>query len=475
MAARCWPETTLKEALPLFSPFQYPDIKKTIKVLVVDDEYSIRLALRHFLQGRGYEVMESETGEGALDVAQKFLPNIVFLDQRLPDCSGEALLKSLTSPEIGAAVVMMTAYVELDNVVSAMSKGAEYYFPKPLDLKHIAIIIERLEEKIRLSEEIDYFKRMNELRDHDCTILGDSPHIIKVQRLTSLLARNINTPVLILGESGSGKELVAKSIHLLSGVKGQLVEVNCASLSENLLESELFGHEKGAFTDAKEAKKGLFEIAGDGTIFFDELGEMPLSIQAKLLKVLDAQKFRRVGGVADLQSSARFMAATNRDLLSMVRKRLFREDLYYRISVFPIHVPPLRERGADVSILSNYFAAKIGESMGKGKAVISPEAMSYLRMYKWPGNVRELKNVIERALILSVEGEILAEHLPVEMRCNPSVTVGFSGFTELRSLARIKEEYIEYVLKATGNNHSRAAAILGISRSTLLSGLKKKF
>lgn len=457
----------------MFSPFPYPDKKRAIKALIVDDEQSIRLALRHFLRGRGYEVLEAETGEGALDIARKFLPHIVFLDQRLPDCTGEDLLKDLISPGIGASVVMMTAFVELDKAVSAMSKGADYYFPKPLDLNHVAVIIEKLEEKIRIFDEIEYFRRMSELHDNDSTILGNSPQIIKVQRLTSLLAHNINTPVLILGESGSGKELVAKSIHLLSGVKGKLVEVNCASLSENLLESELFGHEKGAFTDAKEAKKGLFEIADDGTIFFDELGEMPLSIQAKLLKVLDAQKFRRVGGVADLRSSARFMAATNRDLMSMVKKGLFREDLYYRISVFPLHVPPLRERGKDVSILANYFAARIGDSMGKGKAAISPEAMSYLQIYKWPGNVRELKNVIERALILSSDGEILSDHLPAEMRCNPSAAVGFPGFTELRSLAKIKEEYIDHVLKATGNNHSRTAAILGISRSTLLSGLKK--
>ena len=329
----------------MFSPFPYPEKRKHqgTHSRRRDTLYGLHCAISY--GAKGYEVEEAKPVKVLWTLPHKFLPDMVFLDQRLPDCNGEDLLKDLTSPEIGASVVMMTAYVELDKVVSAMSKGAEYYFPKPLDLKHIAVIIEKLEEKIRLTEEIEYFKRMNELRDNDCTILGNSPQIIKVQRLTSLLARNANTPVLILGESGSGKELVAKSIHMLSGVKGQLVEVNCASLSENLLESELFGHEKGAFTDAKDAKKGLFEIAGDGTIFFDELGEMPLSIQAKLLKVLDAQKFRRVGGVADLQSSARFMAATNRDLMSMVKKRLFREDLYYRISVFPIHVPPLRERG----------------------------------------------------------------------------------------------------------------------------------
>jgi two-component system response regulator AtoC len=268
--------------------------------------------------------------------------------------------------------------------------------------------------------------------------------------------------------------VVAKSIHLLSGVIGQMVEVNCASLSENLLESELFGHEKGAFTDAKETKKGLFEIADGGTIFFDELAEMPLSIQAKLLKVLDSKKFRRVGGVADIQSSARFMAATNRDIVSMVKKGLFREDLFYRISVLPIHVPPLRERGKDITILAGYFADRISESMGKGKPLFSPDTLGFLQKYNWPGNVRELKNVIERALILSNNAEIHPVQLPAEIIRNSSEIVDFTGFNELRPLSKIKDDYIDHVLKITGNNHSRSAAILGISRSTLLAGLRKK-
>lgn len=455
-------------------PSPYSETRKTIKALIVDDEPSIRVALSHFLRGRGYEVQVAETGQSALAVAQTFLPHLIFLDQRLPDCDGEDLLKNFTSPDIRALVVMMTAYVELDKAVSAMSKGADYYFPKPLDLVHVAVIIEKLEEKIWLSDEIECFKRMSGKRDSDTMILGDSSPIIKVQRLAALLARNIGTPVLILGESGSGKELVAKSIHVLSGVKGQMVEVNCASLSESLLESELFGHEKGAFTDARETKKGLFEIADGGTIFFDEIGEMPLPIQAKLLKVLDSKKFRRVGGVTDIHSSARFMAATNRDLAAMVKKRQFREDLFYRISVFPIHVPPLRERGADVVILASYFAARIGGKMGKGKPVISPEVMTNLQQYTWPGNVRELKNIIERALILSSDGEIFPDHLPPEIKGSASASVGFPVCSDLCSLVSMENNYIDYVLKMTGNNHSRTAAILGISRSTLLSRLKKK-
>ncbi len=444
-----------------------------MRALVIDDESGIRLALTHFLSGRGYEVFQAGTGKEGLAAAQSALPDIVFLDQRLPDMDGESLLHPLTAPEIGAGVIMMTAYVELDKAVQAMKNGATYFFPKPLDLAQVADILAGMEERLRLKREVEHFRKLNCSPD-DGTIIGESPQIIAIQRLISLLAKNSATPVLILGESGSGKELVARSIHALSGFTGPLVEINCASLSESLLESELFGHEKGAFTDARETKRGLFEIAAAGTIFFDELAEMPLSIQAKLLKVLDTGKFRRVGGIADIKSNARFMAATNRDIAAMVRKGAFREDLYYRINVLPITVPPLRERGRDVVILADYFARSIGSTMGKGKIGISPEAMAILLDYGWPGNVRELKNIIERALILTADRDVLPDHLPLEMiqsKAAPSVP---AATERLRALCEVEDEYIAHVLQITGNNHSRAAATLGISRSTLLAKLKKK-
>jgi two-component system, NtrC family, response regulator AtoC len=300
-----------------------------MRALVIDDEPGIRLALTHFLTGRGYDVFQAATGAEGLTVAQSVLPDIVFLDQRLPDMEGEDLLHPLTAPEVGSSVVMMTAYVELDKAVQAMKNGAAYYFPKPLDLEQVAVILERLEERLKVTHEVEHFRKLDGAQHGEDSIIGESPHIVKTQRLISLLAQNSATPVLILGESGSGKELVVKSIHSQSGATGPLVEINCASLSENLLESELFGHERGAFTDARETKVGLFEVAASGSIFFDELAEMPLSIQAKLLKVLDSRTFRRVGGVTDIKSSVRFMAATNRDVSAMVRKGLFREDLYY--------------------------------------------------------------------------------------------------------------------------------------------------
>ncbi|MBI1922482.1 MAG: sigma-54-dependent Fis family transcriptional regulator [Geobacter sp.] len=445
-----------------------------MKALVIDDEPVIRLTLTHFLQGQGYETMEAATAGEGLALAQATLPDIVFLDQKLPDMDGETILQSLVAPEVGTSVVMMTAYAELDKAVQAVKKGAEYYLSKPVDLDNVAVIIEQLTEKLKLKREIKHYRKISELPVKGDTLAGESVCIIMVQRLISLLAQNRSTPVLLLGESGSGKGLVARTIHALGGHKGPLVEINCASLSENLLESELFGHEKGAFTDAREGKKGLFEIADEGAIFFDELAEMPLSVQAKLLKVLDSKTFRRLGGVNDIKSNARIMAATNNDIAGLVKKGLFREDLYYRINVLPITVPPLRDRGKDIIILATQFATKLGENMGKGHMRISADAMKHLQNYSWPGNVRELRNVIERALILSQGDEIRPAHLPAEIREAGTISFFPAGSLELRPLSKVTDDYMSQVLRVTGHNHSRTAAILGISRSTLLAWLKKK-
>lgn len=445
-----------------------------MKSLIIDDEQGIRRALGHFLQSRGYEVQEAGSGSAGLTLARTFLPDLVFLDQRLPDTQGEALIPYLTTPEIGSCVMMMTGHVVLDQAVRAMRKGAEYFFAKPLDLEQVAIILDRLEEQFKLRRDSGHSRELDDQRRDEQPIIGDSPPIIGVQRLIDLLAKNGTTPVLLLGESGSGKELVARAVHHRSGVTGPLIEINCASLSESLLESELFGHEKGAFTDANQLKKGLFEIATAGTIFFDELAEMPLAIQAKLLKVLDTGTFRRVGGTIDLVSNARFIGATNRNIVSMVKRGLFREDLFYRINVMPITIPPLRERGEDIMKLADYFVRKLGENMGRRRTRIAPATAEYLRAFPWPGNVRELRNVIERALILAGDRELLPEHLPLEIRGTAGPSAATSAAPGLRPLWQVEEEYIAHVLRATGNNHSRTASILGISRSTLLAKLKKK-
>jgi len=440
-----------------------------MKALIIDDEAGIRLSLRHFLNERGYETLEAVSGAEGLAVARSSFPDIVFLDKKLPDCDGESLLPFLASPETGASVIMMTAYVELDEAVKVMKQGAEYFFAKPFDLNQLALVLESIEERYRLKNELQRFRNLN---GPSTGMVGSSPQINRIQRLVSLLARNSTTPVLILGESGSGKELVATAIHQQGMASGPFVEINSASLSETLLESELFGHEKGAFTDASKVKNGLFEIANNGTIFFDELAEMPLPIQAKLLKVLDSKTFRRVGGVADIKSNARFIGATNKDLGVLVKKGLFREDLFYRINVIPITIPPLRERGRDIVLLAEHFIRLLGEEMGKARMRASTEFMQALIRHNWPGNVRELRNIIERALILSESQELAPEHLPVELGVASSVPEGSISDAEFPTLQKIEDQHIRAALHFTGGNHSRTASILGISRSTLLVKLK---
>jgi DNA-binding NtrC family response regulator len=443
-----------------------------MKALIIDDEAGIRLALTHFLRLRGYQTLEAGTGSEGLIAARKELPDIVFLDQRLPDMDGDTLLPLLTAPEIGTCVIMMTAYVELDLAVRAMKEGAEYFFPKPFDMSHLSLILESIEERCRVKNEVVHFRNLYEQSTDITRIIGCSPHIIRIQRLIALLARNQSTPVLIYGESGCGKELVARAIHQQSGVTGPLIEINSASLSESLLESELFGHEKGAFTDASRSKSGLFELADNGTIFFDELAEMPLAIQAKLLKVLDTKLFRKVGGVADLKSSARFIGATNKNLAAMVNEGLFREDLYYRINVIPVTIPPLRERGGDIFLLAQHFIKLFGEEIGRSRMGASTGFMEALARYRWPGNVRELKNVIERAIILAEGQDITVDQLPLELRNSYSLEANRNTSSQMRTLKQVEQEHIRAVLKSTDGNHSRSAVILGISRSTLLAKLK---
>jgi DNA-binding NtrC family response regulator len=444
-----------------------------MKALIIDDAAAIRLTLGHFLTSRGYEVLEAATGNQGLMLARAELPDLILLDLHLPDVDGEALLLHLVAPEIAARVLVMTAFADFDKAVRAMKNGAEYFFPKPFNLEQLVLILDRVEEQVRLKREIDKYRLMYEQSAADTTIVGISQQMIKVQRLISLLAGNPSTTALILGESGTGKELVATAIHRQSDAPGPFVEINSASLSEALLESELFGHEKGAFTDANRQKTGLFELAADGTIFLDEITEMPLAIQAKLLKVLDTRKFRRVGGTVDIATNARFIGATNRDIVALVQKGLFREDLYYRINVMPITMPPLRERGRDAVILAEHFARQLGMAMKKRPLRLSPAALELITNYRWPGNVRELKNVIERAIILTEQEEIRGDHLPLELRKGPVLPPLNSLASTALTLKQVEEQYINQILQATGNNHSRTAALLGISRSTLLVKLKK--
>ncbi len=442
-----------------------------MKVLIIDSDIATRTFITDFLVSRSHEVNIANNASEGLQIVKNCQPDLVFLANELPEAKGSNLLQIFHTSLVGASLIVIATEMPLDQAVLAMKNGADYVMQKPLDVNLLTEILTRLEDRF-LAASLAMFHGMSDFNNEN--IIGKSPLIIKLHRLIELLARNISTPVLIYGESGSGKQLVAKAIHKKSGVSGPLVEINCASLSENLLESELFGHERGAFTDAKEVKKGLFEIAQNGTIFFDELAEMPISIQAKLLKVLDSGCSRRVGGVTDQHSNARFMAATNKDLALMVKKGLFREDLYYRVNVLPVIVPPLRARGEDIIILAEYFMRNIGASMGKRRVSITPLAVDMLTKYIWPGNVRELKNVIERSLILSEKDYLQIEHFPPEInKISREEKTGGGIINFNKTLRQVEEEYIVDVLNKTNNNHSRTANILGISRSTLLARLKK--
>jgi len=444
-----------------------------VKALVIDDEPGIRLALSHFLKSRGYEVYEASTGSDGLLSARRTMPDLILLDQNLPDMPGDSLLPLLVSEEQEPCVMVITGHAEVDHAVRTMRLGAEYLFPKPVDLHQLALILDGLEARIRRKFELAHHRELSEQSPDPAGIIGLSPQIIGVQRLISLLSKNVATPVLVLGESGTGKEMVARAIHERSGVKGPLVEINSASLSESLLESELFGHEKGAFTDAAKSKRGLFELADCGTIFFDELAEMPLVIQAKLLKVLDTGLFRRVGGLEDLRSSARFIGATNRDMSELVRKGLFREDLYYRINVLPISLSPLRERGGDVRLLADHYVDKLSREMGKTGIKASTEFMDALQAYSWPGNVRELKNVIERAIIIADGLNLTEHHLPGELGTIGKRSGSFLDTKAFPTLRAVEDDHIRQALQFTNNNLSKAATLLGISRSTLHEKLKR--
>lgn len=444
-----------------------------MRALIIDDEPGIRTALVHFLKVRGYETIAAESGASGMTLARQSQPDLVFLDYRLPDMDGEALLAELVAPEIGACVLMMTAYAELDQAVRAIKNGAEYFFSKPIDLERLALILDSVENRLELLREESRYRYLNEQASDSSGLIGSCPQMLAVKKLISLLARNPSTPVLVLGESGTGKELVTRSIHKQSGVIGQLVELNSASLSESLLEAELFGYEKGAFTDAGKTKPGLFEVAANGTIFFDELTEMSLSIQAKLLKVLDTKFFRRIGGVVDLVSSARFIGATNRNISGLVASGLFREDLFYRINVISISLPPLRERGDDVIMLAEHFIRQLGIEMGKRSLACSAGFMETIKEHSWPGNIRELRNVIERALLLADGQELTEKHLPYELTSARAVATADNRPACGRRLRDVEDEHILNTIKFAGGNLTNAAKILGISRSTLHLRLKE--
>src|SRR5512143_1086799 len=386
------------------------------KILVVDDEPGMRSLLKKVLSKEGYFVTPFEKGEEALDALSSEDYDLAILDIEMPGLNGIELLKRIKRKDAGLNVVMITAYGSLQSAVEAMRLGAYDYLTKPFQMDEIKLVVEKALERERLITENRELHRELEEQYRFTGIVGKSPRMEEVYELVSRVA-GTNASVLIQGESGTGKELVARSIHYNSRRKGSpLVILNCAALAEGVLESELFGHEKGAFTGAIRRKAGRFELAHGGTLFLDEIGEIPIATQLKLLRVLQEHEFERVGGEKTIKVDVRIIAATNRDLMAAVREGRFREDLYYRLNVVTINMPPLRERREDVPALAGHFLAKFAQETGKHVEGIDHRAMEMLVHYDWPGNVRELENIMERAVVLEKGDTVTPASLPLQLR-----------------------------------------------------------
>jgi len=432
------------------------------RILLIDDEDGIRLAQKALFEQKGFDFLSAKTGQEGLSLIHKELPDLVLLDLYLPDIKGLEILREVKSSHPDIAVIMITGYGEVKEAVEAMKLGAAHYFQKPVDIDELCIVVEKQLSFVQLKKEASLYKK------YPYPIVGRSRQTRQVLRIISLMADNSGTTVLIEGETGTGKELVARNIHFLSTRADKpFVDINCASIPETIFESELFGHEAGAFTDAKSTKKGLFELAEGGTLFMDEVAEMPLSIQAKFLRVLETKSFRRVGGTRDIKVDVRIVAATNKELSKMVEKGAFRGDLFYRLNVLPLRLAPLRERPEDIPMLAALFMEETARSMCMKTPELDESAIGALASYGWPGNIRELRNIIERALILSRKPVIRAGDLPLA----PEMKEG-RGCDPL-TLEAVELEHIRKVLAGARQNRSNAARLLGISRSTLNEKIKK--
>jgi DNA-binding NtrC family response regulator len=453
--------------------------RRTLGILVVDDEKTLRYALQEGLAEEGYRVETAGDIASALEILGREEYHLALLDQKLPDGSGLALLKEIRSRYPEMQVVMMTAYGKFENAVEATKAGCFDYIGKPFELDHMKLVIQNALSQTRLTEEVTRLRQAERRRAGSTLIVGGSSKLAKVFETIRKVAQTGSSTVLLQGETGVGKELLAREIHDLGpSHDGPFVELNCSAIAENLLESELFGYEKGAFTDAKRMKKGLMEVANGGTLFLDEIGEMSLALQAKLLRALDQKRFRRVMGVSDIVVETRIVAATNRDLKSLVQQEKFREDLFFRLNVIQVHVPPLRERPEDIPALIDHFVGMWNRDLGRSVKGPNDRALELLMAYRWPGNVRELRNVIERAILLESEEWILPEHLPVEIvgaagGSSAVIETMIRGETGIVTIAAAERMAIEKALEQAQGNKTKAAEWLGISRQTLRTKLKE--
>ncbi len=446
-------------------------------LLIVDDELLIRKSLSKVFRSSGYSVETASTGAEGIEKVSSVRPQVMILDMRLPDTDGLSVLKQARALDPLLQVIVITAYGDVQSAVNAMKLGACDFLRKPYEMEDIVLATDSAGRNFRQASELDLYRRRAYDAYSDAEIIGDSMPIQHVRDLIEKVVPSQATSVLITGESGTGKELVARAIHYLSErAEHPLMEVNCSSFHESLLENELFGHERGAFTDAHSTKKGLVELCDGGTLFLDEVADMPLPTQAKLLRFIDHRNFKRVGGAEDISVDIRIVAATNKDVDAEVRAGRFRSDLYFRLKVVSVPLPPLRDRDDDVLLLARHFVRDFARRFQKPFTDLSPEAEDAFRGYAWPGNVRELRNLIERVVLLEDGPLVRLEHMPSELLGRGSglpVSTAESRQFGVATLAQMEAEHIAEVLRLTDGNKSQAARVLGISRQGLIEKLRR--
>jgi len=454
------------------------------RVLVVDDEALIRWSLAERLRADGHEVLEAGSVAQAMEQADHGV-DLVLLDYKLPDGDGLEVLRRLRDLDPDTLVLMLTAHKGIDTVVESMKGGAFDYATKPFDLDDVALRVERALETTRLRRELRTLRSGLARPFSAASVIGESEPMHRIKTLVRKVATSPGSTVLITGESGTGKDLIAKVIHYASNRSARpFLNITCSALPETLLESELFGHERGAFTDARQQKRGLLEQADDGTVFLDEIGEMTPALQAKLLRFLEEKTFRRVGGIADVHVDVRVVAATNRQLEEAVRSGKFRDDLYYRLNVLRIEIPPLRDRGGDIALLAQHFVEGFAREFKRKVPGLSADAVRRLSAYSWPGNVRELRNLIERAVLLADDGTLQAgdfDTLAGPSLAHPEAGAGtgaadgtpFSLPAEGVNLEEVERSLVVQALERAGGNQTRAATLLGLHRDQIRYRIEK--
>ena len=450
------------------------------KLLIADDDKNIQFAFRKAFESKNIDVVSADNGNEVLRIIGIEKPNVIFMDVAMPGKNGLDVLEELNERKVEIPVIIITGFGTMNTAIKAVQLGAYDYIVKPLDIDQIYFVAERALEMVRLRNKIDNLNIELSRKTSKDEIIGNHPKIQKVYKLIGAVVNTSNTTnILITGESGTGKELVAKAIHKNSkNSERPFIALNCSVFPDSLLESELFGYEKGAFTDAKEKRIGKFELADDGTIFLDEIGDMPLNLQKKLLRVFQEREFYRLGGNNLIKLKARFIAATNKDLEKSIKNKEFRQDLFYRVNVFPIELPPLRERGEDISLLLHHFIQKYSKNLGKKIDLIHPEVIKFINEYKFPGNVRELENFVEHAFIVSKDNVLRLSDFPIkENRTTDSNYFNFSSLILEEARGQFnnmfEKKFINELMNASKGKVKVAADIAKVDRRTIHRLIKK--